>query len=41
MLSLVARLGPCLGETTLVYALAAAARTVAGNCGVEQQADQP
>jgi nitrite reductase/ring-hydroxylating ferredoxin subunit len=32
MLSLVARLGPCLGETTLVYALAAAARTVAGNC---------
>jgi len=32
MLSLVARLGPWLGETTLVYALAAAARTVAGNC---------
>ena len=32
MLSLVARLGPCLGETTLVYALATAARTVAGNC---------
>jgi nitrite reductase/ring-hydroxylating ferredoxin subunit len=32
MLSLVARLGPFLGETTLVYALAAAARTVAGNC---------
>ena len=32
MLSLVARLGPCLGETTLVYALAAAARTIAGSC---------
>ncbi len=36
MLSLVARVGPCLGETTLVYGLAAAARTVAGNC-----AEQP
>jgi nitrite reductase/ring-hydroxylating ferredoxin subunit len=32
MLSLVARVGRCLSETTLVYALAAAARTVAGNC---------
>ena len=32
MLSLVARLRPYLGETTLAYALAAAARTVAGMC---------
>jgi hypothetical protein len=32
MLSLAARLGPCLGETTLVYALAAAASTVGKLC---------
>ena len=36
MLSVVARLAPSLRETTLVYALAAAARTVADNC-----AEQP
>ena len=41
MLSLVARLGPCLGETTLVYALAAAARTVAGNCAGQPMRHSP
>jgi len=41
MLSLVTRLGPCLGETTLVYALAAAARTVAGNCAGQPMRHSP
>jgi len=41
MLSLVARLGPCLAETTLVYALAAAARTVAGNCAGQPMRHSP
>lgn len=41
MLSLVARLGPCLGETTLIYALAAAARTVAGNCAGQPMRHSP
>ena len=41
MLSVVARLAPCLGETTLVYALAAAARTVAGNCAGQPMRHSP
>ena len=41
MLSLVARLGPYLGETTLVYALAAAARRVAGNCAGQPMRHSP
>jgi nitrite reductase/ring-hydroxylating ferredoxin subunit len=41
MLSLVAWLGPCLGESTLVYALAAAARRVAGNCAGEPMRHSP
>jgi hypothetical protein len=41
MLSLVARLGPCHGETTLVYALAAAARRVAGNCAGQPMRHSP
>jgi nitrite reductase/ring-hydroxylating ferredoxin subunit len=41
MLSIVARLAPCLGETTLVYALAAAARTVAGNCAGQPMRHSP
>ena len=41
MLSLVARVGPGLGETTLVYALAAAARTVARNCAGQPMRHSP
>ncbi|MGA7395790.1 MAG: Rieske 2Fe-2S domain-containing protein [Terrimicrobiaceae bacterium] len=41
MLSLVARLRPCLGETTLVYALAAAARTVSENCAGQPMRHSP
>ncbi len=41
MLSLVARLSPCLGETTMVYALAAAARKVAGNCAGQPMRHSP
>jgi nitrite reductase/ring-hydroxylating ferredoxin subunit len=41
MLSLVARLGPCLSETTLVYALAVAARTLAGNCAGQPMRHSP
>jgi nitrite reductase/ring-hydroxylating ferredoxin subunit len=41
MLSLVARLSPYLGETTLVYALAAAARRVAANCAGQPMRHSP
>jgi nitrite reductase/ring-hydroxylating ferredoxin subunit len=41
MLSLVARLSPYLGETTLAYALAAAARRVAGNCAGQPMRHSP
>jgi nitrite reductase/ring-hydroxylating ferredoxin subunit len=41
MLCLVARLGPCLSETTLVYALAVAARTLAGNCAGQPMRHSP
>ena len=41
MLSVVARLAPSLGETSLVYALAAAARRVAGNCAGQPMRHSP